>query len=98
MQLHEVELMGRAFRIRSEDARSHIEALAEYVNGQIDSVSGGSQKVAPQSAALLASLNMADELFKLRAEHQALKARIRSQSRALLARMGPSAEEARRVA
>ena len=98
MELHEVELMGRAFRIRSEDPRTHIEAVADYVNTQIDSVSGGNQKVAAQSAILLASLNMADELFKLRAEHQALKARIRSQSRALLARLGPSAPAARKVA
>ena len=88
MQMHQVELMGRSFRIRSEDDGAHVRRVDESVNAQISELSGGKQNVAMQNATLLASLNMADELFKLRAEHDALKARIRSQTQVLLARLG----------
>ena len=87
MQLHQVELMGRSFRIRTEDPGEHVEAVAEYVNEQIAEVSDGHRHVAVQNVLLLASLNMADELFKLRQRHDALRSRIRSQSLSLLEKM-----------
>lgn len=87
MHSHQIELMGRAFRIRSEDGPQHVAAVASYVNQHIAAVVDGQPQVAVQNALLLASLNMADELFKLRERHDALRDRIRSQSRVLLERL-----------
>ena len=87
MQMHQVELMGRSFRIRTEDETDHVEAVAQYVNDQIASVSEGHRHVAVQNILLLTSLNMADELFKLKQRHDALCEQIRTQSSRLIEKM-----------
>ncbi|PIE19373.1 MAG: hypothetical protein CSA66_02450 [Proteobacteria bacterium] len=84
---HEITLMGRGFRIRSEDDPRHVQAIADYVNGKLEELSDGQPGVGNQQVLLMTSLNLADELFKLRAEHVALKERIRATSRSLLARL-----------
>ncbi|TNF22362.1 MAG: cell division protein ZapA [Deltaproteobacteria bacterium] len=85
---HEITLMGREFRIRSDDDPAHVQALADYVNAKIDELSGGQGHVASQQVLLMTTLNLADELFKIRAEHERLTERIRSTSRTLLNRIG----------
>ena len=85
---HEITLMGREFRIRTEDDPEHVQALAEYVNSKIEALTGGMGNVASQQVLLMASLNLADELFKIRAEHERLTERIRATSRTLLSRIG----------
>lgn len=89
--LHEITLMGREFRIRSDADRGHLEAVARYVEETIDGVAEGQKHVAVQNILLLAALNLADELFTARADHEALQDRIRAQSRALLDRLRPAA-------
>lgn len=84
MQTHAIKLMDREFRIRSAEDLTHIEAVADYVNGTIDEVRGGTKHVPIQNLLLLATMSMADELFKERARIDALKEKIRSQSRVLL--------------
>ena len=76
--------MDREFRIRSADEAEHIQAVAEYVNEAIDDVRGAKKHVPIQNLLLLASMSMADELFKERARIESLKAKIRDQSRVLL--------------
>ena len=76
--------MDREFRIRSADEVEHIQAVAEYVNGTIDDVRGAKKHVPIQNLLLLASMSMADELFKERARIESLKEKIRDQSRVLL--------------
>jgi len=85
---HEVTLMGREFRIRAEDDPEHLQALADYVNAKIQELGGGGSSVPSQQVLLMASLNLADELFKIRAEHTRLTERIRATSRTLLDRIG----------
>jgi len=85
---HEIMLMGREFRIRSEDDPEHVQALADYVNAKIEELSGGQGNVASQQVLLMTTLNLADELFKIRAEHSRLTERIRTTSRTLLSRIG----------
>ena len=84
MQTHAIKLMDREFKIRSAEDIAHIEAVAKYVNGTIDDVRGETKHVPIQSLLLLATMSMADELFKERARIDSLKEKIRSQSRVLL--------------
>ncbi len=88
MHVHQVELMGREFKIRSEDDVEHVQSVAQYVNDQIENMTEGDRPVAMQNVLLLASLNLADELFKLRQEHEELRDTIRTRSRELIARIG----------
>lgn len=87
MQSHNVNLMGRDFKVRSEDTVEHVEAVATYVNDVISGLSEGRRHTPVQQVLLLASMTMADELLKERARLEAIREKIRAQSRALLARL-----------
>lgn len=87
-ELHQITVMGREFRIRSESDAEHLREVARYVDERISEVAEGQRHVAIQNVLLLTALNMADELFRLRAEQETMTANIRHQSRALLERLG----------
>lgn len=88
MHSHQVTLLGREFRIKSEEGPEHIDAVANYVNSKIGEMSAAKRHVPTQTVLLLATLNMADELFKERQRLQAITERLRKQSRALLEQLG----------
>ena len=89
-----VTLLGRELRIRSDEPLERVQALARYVDAKAQEVApaakpGGTQ-AAEQHILLVTALRLADEVFKLRAEHEALLARLRDSSRQLLGRITPS--------
>ena len=89
MQQHQITVMGKQVRLRSDSDPARIQAVAEYVNEKIETLSDGPKTgTAAQQVLLLTALNMADEIFEARAQHEALRDRIREHSRSLLDRMG----------
>ena len=88
MQVHEIQLLGRSFKIRSVQDPEYLSEVAEYIDEKLEGITKGKQSMAAQNALLLTVLNVADELFQARAEHNSLKESIRTQSRNLLSRMG----------
>ncbi len=86
-QSHQVSLLGREFKIRSDDG-DHLQEAATYVNSLVAELQGDKRHVPMQSLLLLASLSVADELMRERARNEAIKEKIRAQSRALLSRLG----------
>ena len=86
--MHEITLMGRTFKIRSEQDPEYLSQVADYIDEKIDGITQGQRNMAPQNALLLTVLNIADELFQAKQQHESLKENIRAQSRNLLARMG----------
>ena len=88
MEQHQVTLMGKEFRIRTDSGREHIEAVAEYVNEKIGDLNEGRDGNISQGVLLLAALNMADEVFAARARNDSMREKIRTQSRSLLERLG----------
>ena len=88
MQVHEIQLLGRSFKIRSEQDPEYLSEVAEYIDEKLEGITKGKQGMAAQNALLLTVLNVADELFQSRAEHNSLKESIRVQSQNLLSRMG----------
>ncbi len=82
----EVKVGGQTFRIRSDAGEAHIRAVADYVSNRLEEardsmgpVTGSSYKVA-----LLAALNLADELLRERDSRKEKNKRIEEQSRELL--------------
>lgn len=59
-----VKILGKEYRIRSDADAAHVEQVAEYVDRMLSEV----QRTTPdtQDAAILASLNIASELLRLR--------------------------------
>jgi len=74
---------GKQVPLRSEAAPGYLDALAGYVERQIKEVQSD-KPVNPYRTAVLAALNIADELFRERQEHSELKAQVRERCRRIL--------------
>lgn len=87
-ELVAIQIHGREIRIRSDEPRAHLEALARYVDERLIQIAGP-KKVEPADPNLLliTALQLADEIFKLKHQQQELAARLRSSTRSLLGRL-----------
>ena len=76
----EVEIFGERYTLRGTDSPDYLRRVAEYVDGKFQEVAKGSPALVPAKVAVLASLNIADELFKqnesVRHQEDELLARI----------------------
>jgi cell division protein ZapA len=62
-----VEILGREYKIRGAADESYIREVAGYVDAKLREVAQGSTvPPASERVAILAALNIADELFQLR--------------------------------
>jgi len=75
-----VEIFGQSYAVRAGTDPGYVEALASHVDAQMREVGRGSGAVDTLRIAVLAALNIADEVFQLRA--RALDEQRRLQSRA----------------
>ncbi len=71
-----VTLAGQEFKINCDDSEEYIQDLAKYVNKSIADIQKEYPGLSTGNCVLLASLNMADELYKLREDYEALDSRI----------------------
>jgi len=76
----EVEIFGERYLLRATDSPDYLNRVAEYVDGKFHEVARESPTLTPAKVAVLASLNIADDLFKrdeaARRAEQELLARI----------------------
>lgn len=94
----EILLMGERFTVRTDRDERHIEQLSNIVNGQLDDIKRNARTISTHHIALLASLNIADELLRTREalakaedrqvmdmmEYQEMKANLANKARATL--------------
>jgi cell division protein ZapA len=78
-----VTIDGKLVPLRSEATPEYLDALAGYVERQIKEVQAG-KPLNPYRTAVLAALNIADELFRERQEHSELKDQVRERCRRIL--------------
>jgi cell division protein ZapA (FtsZ GTPase activity inhibitor) len=74
---------GQQITLKTEAAATYVEDLASFVNAKIDEVRAGGV-VTTQALALVAALNIADELHRLRAREGSLRGEVRQRSRRML--------------
>lgn len=60
----EVEIFGERYTLRGTDGPDYLTRVAEYVDGKFHEVVKESPALPPAKVAVLASLNIADDLFK----------------------------------
>ncbi len=77
----QVEIAGQSLAIRSDEGPEYVQQLAEFVDGQIRELSAGRRTTVNMGrVALLAALQIADELFRERDLHarfrEGVKARL----------------------
>ena len=79
-ELTEVQIFGERYTLRATDSPEYLNRVAEYVDTKFHEVAKESPALTPVKVAVLASLNIADDLFK----RDAAKDRIQKE---LLARI-----------
>lgn len=80
-----VEIMGQSLVVASDDDGQWVRAVAETVDERIRHIRDHTRSVSSVNIAILAALNFADELERLRREHQELIDHIEALSRRLSA-------------
>jgi cell division protein ZapA (FtsZ GTPase activity inhibitor) len=78
-----VEIMGQNLVVASEAGDEWVKAVAGAVDEKIKDIRAGTRAVSSIHLAILAALNFADELERLRREHQALVDRIAAMNKRL---------------
>lgn len=61
-----VEILGREYRIRGAADEAYVREVARYVDTKLREVSQGTSLTTSDRVAILAAMNIADELFQLR--------------------------------
>ena len=74
VQSVKIEVQGESYTIRSDAPPEHTRAVAEYVDQAIAKVRAGAPSLDPPRAAILAALQLADELLRSRSDSGALSA------------------------
>ena len=63
----EVEVAGRSYRLRSDERGADLAAVARLVNERIEAILRAAPHLEKEEVAILAALNMGDELLRQRA-------------------------------
>jgi cell division protein ZapA len=72
----DVEILGQKFTISSEAEEGYMLKVAGYVDGKMQELMQATKPVAKSNVAMLAALNIADELHRLKDSHEAVLNRL----------------------
>ena len=78
-----VSIMGQNLTVASEAGDDWVKAVAENVDEKIKEIRAGTQAVSSVHLAILAALNFADELERMRREYDDLVGQIKAMNRRL---------------
>ena len=78
-----VEIMDQNLTVASESGADWVKSVAETVDDRIKQLRASTQTASSVNLAILAALNLADELEKLKKEHQELIDGIRAMKKRL---------------
>jgi cell division protein ZapA len=78
-----VQIMGQNLVVASDAGDEWVRSVASTVDEKIKDIRAGSQTVSSVNLAILAALNFADDLERLRREHQELVDRIAAMNKRL---------------
>ncbi|HDL52461.1 MAG TPA: cell division protein ZapA [Proteobacteria bacterium] len=73
----DVEIFGKVYTVRGDKDPEYVRKVAEYVDRKMREISEVTETVSTSRIAILASLNIADELFAMFDEADDLKAMMR---------------------
>ena len=88
----EVEIFGAVYHVRGRDDSGYLQELADLVDGKMREVSERVRTVDTAKIAILAALNIADELHQCRERHEGERAEIRERVSALAGELAAALE------
>lgn len=83
----EVEIFGAVYHVRGNDDRARLEELARVVDAKMQEIADRVATVDRAKIAILAALNLADELFQCRRGKESERIEIKEKAVALTARL-----------
>ena len=90
-----VEIFGTGYTIRGEEDQEYIREVAAYVDAKMREINDRLPVASLGKVAVLASLTLADELFKERKEQGSLSSRVAQQAESLTRELETCLEEVR---
>jgi len=79
-----VSVANQRLSLKTEAKPKYVKELASFVDAKLKEAKRSGRTVTTQSIALLAAMNIADELYQLRDSHESLKRQVREKSRRIL--------------
>lgn len=89
----DVEIFGKVYTVRGDKDPDYVRRVAEYVDRKMREISQVTDTVSTSRIAILASLNIADELMTLLQESEELKAKMRDLTRHIEDSLGPGSSD-----
>ena len=93
-----VEILGREYKIRGAADEAYISEVARYVDAKLREVSQGSASPPADRVAIIAAMNIADELFQLKRSHSEEFSSIEKRTQSLIRMHDDSLSPAKREA
>jgi cell division protein ZapA len=67
-----VEIYGQKYRLMGKVSTEHLQMVAQFVNQKMNDIAGKSPSLDTAKISVLSAVNIADEYFKLKKEHEEL--------------------------
>ncbi len=84
MEHVQVEIYGQVYKIKGGDDPAHIRELAAFVDAKMKEVEKGTGTIDPLRVAILTTLTIADELYRLREQYGELETATDNAAKRLL--------------
>ena len=88
-----VTIFGQSYSLRAEESGNYVEDLAKFVDTQMRTLSESSATTDALRVAVLAAVNIDDELFKLREKQLSEEALVETTARDLMTALDESLRE-----
>lgn len=88
-----VQIFGQVYRLRSDEDAERVRQIAEMVDQKMSRIADRGASVDNYRIAVLAALELADELHSLKEKHSQLQGRLEEKSSSLAALLDQAAGE-----
>ena len=84
MNAIEVDIFGQRLSLHGNADENYVQELAQYVESQMNTIAGNLTTSTPTKVAILAAINIADQLFTQESRRQAGEAEVERRATGLL--------------
>jgi cell division protein ZapA len=88
----EVRIFGGSYHVRGSHDSGHLQELADLVDGKMREIAGRVTHADPARVAILAALNLADELSRTKKQQEGERGEIKEKVTALAAELAAALE------
>ena len=79
----EVQILGQAYSIKTDEDEVYIKSLANYIDQKLKEIYSVAPNITQSKASVMAAFGIADELFKLKIEQEDLDRLIEEKTKIL---------------